>query len=62
MMWATMGFDDYFGIPYPNDHSPQRLSNTGSLGHPPIKLMHNAQIVKSIENYEYYFNIGKHLC
>jgi arylsulfatase A len=32
------GFDDYYGIPYPNDHSPQRPGNTGALGHPPIKL------------------------
>jgi arylsulfatase A len=46
------GFDEYFGIPYPNDHSPQRSGNTGSLGHPPIKLIQNLELVKGISNVE----------
>jgi len=26
------GFDEYFGIPHPNDHGPERDGNTGSKG------------------------------
>ena len=46
------GFDSYVGIPYPNDHGPERLGNTGSRGYPPIPLMRNSEKVKDLNNVE----------
>jgi arylsulfatase A-like enzyme len=46
------GFDSYVGIPYPNDHGPERLGNTGSRGYPPIPLMRNSEKVKDLNNQE----------
>lgn len=46
------GFDSYVGIPYPNDHGPERLGNTGSRGYPPIPLMRNSEKVKDLSNNE----------
>lgn len=43
------GFDLYFGIPYPNDHVPERLTATEpkkSRGFPPIPLIHNEKVVE----------------
>jgi arylsulfatase A-like enzyme len=44
------GFDSYLGIPYPNDHGPERLGNTGSRGYPPIPLMRGSEKVKDLNN------------
>ncbi len=49
------GFDRFLGIPYPNDHGPERIGATGvrgdgSIVHPPIPLMDQAQIVKECDN------------
>ena len=46
------GFDSYVGIPYPNDHGPERLGNTGSRGYPPIPLMRGSEKVKDLNNVE----------
>ena len=46
------GFDSYVGIPYPNDHGPERLGNTGSRGYPPIPLMRGSEKVKDLNNQE----------
>lgn len=46
------GFDSYLGIPYPNDHGPERLGNTGSRGYPPIPLMRGSEKVKDLNNVE----------
>ena len=46
------GFDRYVGIPYPNDHGPERLGNTGSRGYPPIPLMRGSEKVKDLNNNE----------
>ena len=46
------GFDSYVGIPYPNDHGPERLGNTGSRGYPPIPLMRGSEKVKDLNNNE----------
>ena len=46
------GFDSYVGIPYPNDHGPERLGNTGSRGYPPIPLMRDSEKVKGLNNVE----------
>jgi arylsulfatase A len=43
------GFDLYFGIPYPNDHVPERLTATEpkkSRGFPPIPLIRNEKVVE----------------
>lgn len=42
------GFDLYFGIPYPNDHSPERekLGNMNKEDIPPIPLIRNDQIIE----------------
>ncbi len=47
---AAHGFDEYLGIPYPNDHGPERLGNTGSRKYPPIPLIHNTENVKALNN------------
>jgi arylsulfatase A-like enzyme len=44
------GFDSYVGIPYPNDHGPERLGNTGSRAYPPIPLMRGTEKVKDLNN------------
>ena len=41
------GFDLYFGIPYPNDHGPERTnSNNQTAPFPPIPLYRNLKIVE----------------
>jgi arylsulfatase A-like enzyme len=40
------GFDLYFGIPYPNDHSPLRSGGTGDKGWPPIPLYRGTKVVE----------------
>src|SRR5262245_43901661 len=43
------GFDQYLGIPYPNDHSPERLTMTEpkvTRGFPPIPLIRNEKVVE----------------
>ncbi len=46
------GFDYFFGIPYPNDHGPERLANTGSRGFPPITLIEDYDIIDELDNNE----------
>jgi arylsulfatase A len=46
------GFDLYFGIPYPNDHGPERLGHAKSQGDPtfrlpPIPLIRGTNIVET---------------
>ena len=43
------GFDRFFGIPYPNDHVPERLAQTGdrvSRGFPPMPLIRDDTVVE----------------
>jgi arylsulfatase A-like enzyme len=43
------GFDLFFGIPYPNDHGPERLTFTEpkvTRGFPPIPLIRNEKVVE----------------
>jgi arylsulfatase A-like enzyme len=47
---AAHGFDEYLGIPYPNDHGPERLGNTGSRGFPMIPLIHNTEKIRDLDN------------
>lgn len=45
------GFDDFFGIPYPNDHVPERLDAQGrSRGFPPLPLLRNEQVIEQPAN------------
>lgn len=48
------GFDQFVGIPYPNDHGPERLGGTGvrtsGISDPPIPLIRQAQVVKECDN------------
>lgn len=48
------GFDEFIGIPYPNDHGPERLGGTGvrpnGISDPPIPLIRQAQIIKECDN------------
>lgn len=48
------GFDEYLGIPYPNDHGPERLGNSGwrpnGVSDPAIPLIQQAQIIKNCDN------------
>lgn len=46
------GFDSYFGIPYPNDHAPERLGGTGSYGHPAVALVRGTEVVQRCTNAE----------
>ena len=46
------GFDYFLGIPYPNDHGPERLANTGSRGFPPITLIEDYEIIDELDNNE----------
>ncbi len=41
------GFDLFYGIPYPNDHGPERLNNKGETrGFPPMPLHLNEKIIE----------------
>jgi len=48
------GFDEFLGIPYPNDHGPERIGNTGfrpnGISDPKIPLIKQAQILKRCDN------------
>ncbi|MDR2913947.1 MAG: sulfatase [Tannerella sp.] len=48
------GFDEFIGIPYPNDHGPERLGGTGvrpnGISDPPIPLIRQVQIIKECDN------------
>jgi arylsulfatase A len=48
------GFDVYLGIPYPNDHGPERRGNTGLWqgfgAFPPIPLIQQDQVIKELDN------------
>jgi arylsulfatase A-like enzyme len=45
------GFDLFFGIPYPNDHGPERLDQNGKTrGFPPIPLLRGEQVVEQPTN------------
>lgn len=48
------GFDEFLGIPYPNDHGPERIGNSGwrpnGISDPAIPLIHQAQIIKECDN------------
>jgi arylsulfatase A len=47
------GFDLFFGIPYPNDHGPERKkSNQQTEPFPPIPLIRNEQVVEAPANLE----------
>lgn len=46
------GFDYFLGIPYPNDHGPERLANTGSRGFPPITLIEDFEVIDELDNNE----------
>ncbi|MCY1718790.1 sulfatase [Prolixibacteraceae bacterium Z1-6] len=48
------GFDEYLGIPYPNDHGPERIGNSGwrpnGISDPQIPLIEQAQVIKRCDN------------
>jgi len=44
------GFDYFLGIPYPNDHGPERLGNMGTRNFPPIPLLENLELIKECDN------------
>lgn len=48
------GFDEFLGIPYPNDHGPERIGNTGfrpnGISDPKIPLIKQAQVIKECDN------------
>lgn len=46
------GFDYFVGIPYPNDHGPERLANTGSRNFPMIPLIENDKVLDRLDNNE----------
>jgi arylsulfatase A-like enzyme len=46
------GFNYFYGIPYPNDHGPERLGGSGSRGYPPIPLIENNTKLKDLNNTE----------
>ena len=51
---AVHGFDYFLGIPYPNDHGPERLGGTGirpsGISDPQIPLISQVQVIKSCDN------------
>lgn len=51
---AVHGFDEFVGIPYPNDHGPERLGGTGvrpsGISDPAIPLIRQAQTIKECDN------------
>jgi len=49
---AQHGFEYFLGIPYPNDHGPERLANTGSRNFPMIPLYENTEIINELDNNE----------
>jgi len=44
------GFDRFVGIPYPNDHGPERYGNTGTRRLPQIPLLYGDSVVKRCDN------------
>ena len=48
------GFDEFLGIPYPNDHGPERIGNSGwrpnGISDPQIPLIEQAQVIKRCDN------------
>ena len=48
------GFDEFTGIPYPNDHGPERIGGSGfrpnGISDPEIPLIQQAQIIKRCDN------------
>ena len=47
---TSVGFDEFLGIPYPNDHGPERLTFTEpkvTRGFPPIPLIRNDKVIES---------------
>lgn len=48
------GFDEFLGIPYPNDHGPERIGNSGwrpnGVSDPAIPLIEQAQVIKRCNN------------
>lgn len=44
------GFDYFLGIPFPNDHGPERLGNTNSYGLDSIPLMKNNDVGRRLDN------------
>jgi arylsulfatase A-like enzyme len=45
------GFETFFGIPYPNDHVPERLDQQGrTRGFPPLPLLRGEQVVEQPAN------------
>jgi len=48
------GFDQFLGIPYPNDHGPERLGGTGvrpnGISDPAIPLIRQSQVLKECDN------------
>jgi len=49
-MPLSHGFDRFVGIPYPNDHGPERLGNTGSKNLEKIPLIFGDSIVQRCDN------------
>ncbi len=51
---ANFGIDHYLGIPYPNDHGPERLGGTGirpsGIIDPPVPLVRQTETVKECDN------------
>ncbi len=47
---TSNGFDMYYGIPYPNDHGPERLGGTGSGTRPAIPLVRDKQVIQRCTN------------
>ena len=48
----NQGFDYYVGIPYPNDHGPERWGGTGSKKLDKIAFIRGTEIVKRLSNEE----------
>ncbi|MFV0591992.1 MAG: sulfatase [Draconibacterium sp.] len=48
------GFDEFLGIPYPNDHGPERIGNSGwrpnGISDPQVPLIEQAQVIKRCDN------------
>ncbi len=48
------GFDEFLGIPYPNDHGPERIGNIGfrsnGISDPKIPLIEQAQVIQRCDN------------
>ena len=51
---TEFGIDKFVGIPYPNDHGPERLGGTGirpsGVIDPPIPLIRQTEVVKECDN------------